>query len=178
MYYVLITVCILFVLLLLFLFFVSQKPNTFRYEREATFNVPPEKIFPVLNDFHQWQIWSPWEKLDPNMTRTHSGNEAGVGAIYSWEGNKKVGEGRMEILESHPSSKLIIKLDFIKPFQASNISEFHLKPTGTGTHIIWAMHGAQPFMSKLMCTLINLDKLIGKDFETGLNNLKTHVEAK
>jgi len=177
MLYILIAAGVALLLLLVFLYFVSTKPDSFRIEREATLSAPPDKIFAILNDFHQWPAWSPWEKLDPDMKRDYSGSDSGVGATYAWEGNKKVGAGRMEIKESHPASKLVVKLDFLKPFAASNTTEFTLQPTPSGTHLTWAMHGPQPFMSKLMCSLINMDKLIGKDFETGLANLKAHVEA-
>jgi carbon monoxide dehydrogenase subunit G len=168
----------LLVLLLLFLFYVSQKPSTFRYERTTTIEASPEKVFPHLNNFHQWMAWSPWEKMDPTMKREYSGPEQGVGAAYSWVGNNKVGTGRMEIKQEQPPSKLIIQLDFLKPFEASNTADFTLEPAGSGTKLIWAMYGAQPFMAKLMSTFMDMDKLIGKDFEKGLANLKTAVEGK
>ena len=120
----------------------SARPDAFRVERSATINAPAGKIFAHLDDFHKWEAWSPWEKLDPNLQRTYSGPASGKGAIYEWRGDSKVGEGRMEILESTSPSRLFIKLDFIKPFAASNRAEFTLAPDGAGTRLVWAMTGA------------------------------------
>ena len=154
----------------------ATKPNTFRVERSASIKAPPDKIFAVLNDFHRWTEWSPWEKLDPAMKRTQSGPANGTGAIYEWEGNSKVGAGRMEILESTPASKLGIKLDFIRPFEGHNIAEFTLQPQGESTNVTWTMNGPAPFVSKLMQVFVNMDTMIGKDFEGGLANLKALTE--
>lgn len=165
------------VLLAALLGYAATKPDTFRVQRSASIQAPPAKVFGLINDFHSWTSWSPWEKLDPALKRTHSGAGSGVGAVYEWEGNKKVGQGRMEIMESSPSSKIVIKLDFIKPWQAHNTAEFMLDGQGNATNITWAMHGAQPFMLKVMTTVFfNMDKMIGKDFETGLANLKSIAE--
>jgi uncharacterized protein YndB with AHSA1/START domain len=154
----------------------AMKPDTFRVERSATINAPPEKIFPLLNDFHNWPAWSPWEKKDPAMQRTHSGPPSGKGAAYAWDGNKAVGAGRMEIVESAPPSKLTIKLDFIKPFEGHNVAEFTLAPHGDATRVTWAMHGPAPFISKLMQVFMSMDRMIGADFEAGLANLKAVAE--
>jgi hypothetical protein len=151
-------------------------PNTFRVQRSATMKALPEKIFPLINDFHQWPSWSPWEKLDPDMKRTHSGPESGPGAVYEWEGNKQVGKGRMEITEATPPSKLILKLDFLKPFEAHNMVDFQLDRQGDATHVTWAMYGPQNFMFKVMHLFFNMDKMIGKDYDKGLANLKSIVE--
>lgn len=154
----------------------ATKPNTFRIQRSATINAPPEKVFPLINDFHNWLSWSPWEKLDPNLKRTHSGAASGQGAVYEWVGNKKVGQGRMEILESSPPSRITIKLDFIKPFETHNTTEFTLAGQGGSTDVTWAMMGQMPFMFKVMTTFMSMDKMVGKDFEAGLASMKAIAE--
>jgi hypothetical protein len=158
------------------LIFATTKPDTFSVQRSATIKAPPEKIFAVLNDFHRWTEWSPWEKLDPAMKRTLGGPASGKGATYAWEGNNKAGAGRMEIIDSTPASKVGIQLDFIKPFEGHNIAEFTLVPQGDATQVNWAMRGPTPFISKLMQVFVSMDTMIGKDFEEGLANLKTLAE--
>ena len=158
------------------LIFAATRPDTFRVERTARIEAPAEKIFPLIDDFHRWEAWSPYEKLDPGMKRTFGGAPAGQGATYAWEGNDKAGAGRMEIAESTPSSKIAIKLDFIKPFEGHNVAEFTLQPQGDATQVTWAMHGPSPYIAKLMGIFFNMDQMIGKDFETGLANLKTASE--
>jgi uncharacterized protein YndB with AHSA1/START domain len=152
------------------------KPDDFRLERKATIKAPPEKVFGFLNDFKQWGAWSPWEKKDPAMKRTFSANTSGKGATYAWEGNKDVGQGGMEVMDSTPPSKLAIKLNFIKPFEATNAVEFTLAPVGGGTDVTWAMSGKNNFMSKIMQVFVSMDKMVGPDFEAGLANLKTAAE--
>jgi uncharacterized protein YndB with AHSA1/START domain len=154
----------------------ATKPDTFRVQRSATIKAPPDKVFALINDFRNWSQWSPWEKLDPAMKRTHSGPPSGKGAVYEWDGNKEVGAGRMEITEPTPPSKLVIKLDFIRPFEGHNTAEFTLQPQGDGTNLTWAMHGPAPFISKVMQVFFSMDGMIGKDFETGLANLKAVAE--
>jgi uncharacterized protein YndB with AHSA1/START domain len=154
----------------------AAKPNTFSVRRETTVRVPPEKIFPLINDFHQWATWSPYESKDPAMKRTYSGATSGKGAVYAWDGNKSVGSGRMEILEAPAPAKVIIKLDFFRPFEGHNTAEFTMLPQGDATRLTWLMHGPAPFMSKLMQVFMNMDKMIGKDFETGLANLRKLTE--
>ena len=156
--------------------FAATKPGTFSVQRSARIKAPPEKLYAIVNDFHRWTDWSPWEKLDPLMTRTHSGAASGIGAVYEWRGNGKVGAGRMEITESVPASKVGIKLDFIKPFEGHNLTEFTLVPQGDSTLVTWSMRGPTPFVSKLMQVFVNLDAMIGKDFESGLANLKALAE--
>jgi hypothetical protein len=158
------------------LILAATKPSTFSVRRAATVNAPAEKIFAVLSDFHQWRGWSPWETKDPGMKRTYEGSERGKGAVYAWDGNKNVGSGRMEILEATTPSKIRIKLDFFTPFEGHNTAEFTMLPQGHATNIDWVMRGPAPFMSKVMQVFIDLDKMIGKDFEAGLANLKTLVE--
>ncbi len=158
--------------------YASTRPNRFRIERSIRINSPPEPIFAILSDFRQSEAWSPWEKLDVSMQKALSGAARGVGAIYEWNGNNKVGQGRQEILEATSPSKVLIQLDFLRPFQAHNSAEFTLLPQGNATLVTWAMFGPQPFMNKVMCLFMNMDKMVGKDFETGLSNLKSHVEAR
>jgi uncharacterized protein YndB with AHSA1/START domain len=158
------------------LFLASTKPDTFSVQRAATMRVPPETIFALINDFHQWGKWSPWEHKDPAMQRTFSGAQSGKGSVYAWDGNKNVGSGRMEILEASAPSKIVIKLDFFKPFEGHNTAEFTMLPQGDATNLTWLMHGPAPFMSKLMQVFMNMDRMIGKDFEAGLANLKQATE--
>lgn len=158
------------------LILASTKPDTFRIERSAVINSPADRIFSVLSDFHQWGGWSPWENKDPDMKRTFGGPERGKGALYGWEGDKNVGTGRMEILEANTPSKLVIKLDFLKPFEAHNTAEFTMLPQGSATNVHWVMHGPSSFMAKVMHVFINMDKMVGKDFEAGLANLKHLTE--
>ena len=158
------------------LILAARKPDTFRVERTVLVKAAPETIFPLIEDFHQWQSWSPYENRDPALQRSFSGAERGKGAVYAWNGNKNVGSGRMEILDAPPPGKVVIKLDFLKPFEAHNTAEFTLLPQGDTTNVTWLMHGPAPFMSKVMQVFINLDKMIGKDFEIGLANLKRLTE--
>jgi uncharacterized protein YndB with AHSA1/START domain len=158
------------------LILAAAKPDTFSVQRGATMKAPPEKVFSLINDFHQWGKWSPWENRDPGMTRSFSGAESGQGAVYAWEGNKNVGCGRMEILDVSAPSKITIKLDFFKPFEAHNTAEFTMLPQGNATSVNWVMHGPAPFMSKMMQVFMNIDKMVGKDFEIGLANLKGLAE--
>jgi uncharacterized protein YndB with AHSA1/START domain len=158
------------------LIYVATRPDTFRIERRISIKTTPENIFPLINNFHQWHLWSPWEKMDATMNRTFSGTDAGVGTIYEWQGNKKVGKGRMEILESSPSSAIKIQLDFFEPFAAHNKTEFTFEAQGENTQVVWAMTGPNLFIGKVMSLFFNMDKLVGKDFETGLTNLKNHLE--
>jgi Polyketide cyclase / dehydrase and lipid transport len=158
------------------LFLAAAKPDTFSVRRATTVKATPEKIFPLINDFHQWGIWSPYEGRDPAMKRSYNGSPNGVGAIYGWDGNKNIGSGRMEILEASAPAKIVIKLDFFKPFEAHNTAEFTMLPQGDATNVTWVMHGPASLMSKLMQVFMNLDRMVGKDFETGLANLKRLTE--
>ena len=158
------------------LIFAATKPDTFRVERSAVINAPPEKIFPLINDFKRWDAWSPWEKKDPAMKRTYGPVTSGKGAHYAWEGNSDVGQGSMDITESVPPSRVALKLDFLKPFEGHNVVEFKLVPNGSATDVTWSMSGPAPFMSKVMQVFINMDTMVGKDFEAGLANLKAAAE--
>jgi uncharacterized protein YndB with AHSA1/START domain len=164
------------VLIAALLVFAATKPDTFRVQRAASIKAPPEKVFALLNDFQRWEAWSPWEKKDPAMRRTFSVVTSGKGAQYAWEGNKDVGQGRMEIAESVPPSKVAIKLDFVKPFEAHNAVEFTLEPKGDATNVTWAMQGDTPYLAKIVHVFLDMDKLVGKDFDAGLANLKTLAE--
>src|SRR5258705_7668350 len=154
----------------------ATKPNTLRVQRSIGISAPAEKIFPLISDFHQWKSWSPYETKDPAMKRTYSGADSGKGAAYAWDGDKNVGSGRMEILETSPPQKIVIKLDFFTPFEGHNTAEFTMLPQGNGTHVTWVMYGPANFMSRLIQLFMNLDNMIGKDFETGLANLKKLTE--
>jgi uncharacterized protein YndB with AHSA1/START domain len=162
------------------LILAATKPDTFSVQRATTVKAPPEKLFSLINDFHQWGTWSPWENKDPGMKRSYSGAASGRGAVYGWDGNKNVGSGRMEIIDTSPASKIVIKLDFLKPFEAHNTAEFTMLPQGDAinvtTNVTWRMHGPAPFMSKVMQVFMNMDTMIGKDFEIGLANLKKLTE--
>jgi carbon monoxide dehydrogenase subunit G len=172
-----VSIAVIIVLIALISVLASTKPDIIRVHRVANIKAPSEKIFNLINDFHRWSAWSPYEKLDPAMKKTLSGAARGRGAVYEWEGKGKAGMGRMEITESLPASKITIQLDFIKPFEGHNVAEFTLKPSGDTTDVTWAMQGPAPFISKVMQVFFNLDRLIGKDFEVGLANLKTLAEA-
>ena len=158
------------------LILAATKPDTFQIQRAASIKAPPEKVFALINDFNRWGAWSPWEKKDPAMKRTFGATTSGKGATYAWEGNKDVGQGRMEIAESVPPSKVALNLDFVKPFQAHNLVEFTLEPKGDATNVTWAMQGDTPYFAKIIHVFINMDKMVGKDFEAGLANLKAIAE--
>lgn len=158
------------------LILAAMKPDTFRIERKATIKAPPEKIFGILNDFKQWSVWSPWEKKDPAMKRNFGAVTAGKGETYTWEGNKEVGQGGMEITDATPPNKLTIALNFIKPFEASNTVNFALTPAADGTEVAWSMEGKCNFISKIMQVFVSMDKMVGPDFEAGLANLKAAAE--
>lgn len=158
------------------LLYAAMRPDSFSVERSITVKAPPDKLFPYVSNLHEWQKWSPWEKLDPGMQRTFGGPEAGKGSSYAWKGNKDVGQGRMEILETVPPQRVRIKLDFIEPFEANDQVDFTLTPVADGTTVRWLMQGPMPYISKLMSVFVSMDRLIGKDFEAGLANLKALAE--
>ncbi|MDR3488392.1 MAG: SRPBCC family protein [Bradyrhizobium sp.] len=167
---------VLAVALAIVLVLAATKPNAFSVQRATTVRALPEKIFPLINDFHQWGSWSPYESRDPAMKRSYSGAASGKGAVYGWDGNNNVGSGRMEILEASAPAKIVIKLDFFRPFEGHNTAEFTILPQGDDTNVTWRMFGPAPFMSRLMQVFMNLDRMIGKDFEIGLANLKRLTE--
>jgi hypothetical protein len=173
--YIAIAVAVLFALLLII---IATRPNSFRIERSAVIGAAPNAVFPLINDFHEWVKWSPWEGIDPNLQRTYEGAASGPGAKYHWVGNKQVGEGRMTILESKPGEFVTIKLEFLKPFAATNQANFKFTPSGAGTQVTWSMEGKNNFMMKGFSLLMNMDKMVGKDFEKGLANLNAAVQGK
>ncbi|TXL80316.1 SRPBCC family protein [Vineibacter terrae] len=158
------------------LVYAATRPDAFEVQRSASIKAPPEKIFPYLNDFHRFAEWSPYENLDPGMKRTHTGAPSGKGAAYAWVSDAKAGIGRMEIIESTPSSQVMINLDFVKPIEAHNVVAFTLQPAGDATTVTWSMRGRSPYMFKVMSVFMDTDTLVGKDFETGLAALKTLAE--
>jgi len=164
------------VLVVAVLAFATTKPDSFSVERKTSINAPPEKVFANINDFHAWDAWSPWAKLDPAMKTTISGAPSGPGSVYEWSGNSDVGSGRMEITGATPSSNVTIKLDFMEPFESHNMTVFSLAPTASGTDVTWTMSGPSPYMSKLMAVFMSMDKMIGGDFEMGLAQLKAVSE--
>ena len=176
MFYVGITALVLALMLAGFLIYASRRPDTFRVARTAHVNAPAETIIPLINDYRNWTLWSPYEHRDPALKRTFSGTASGRGAVYAWEGNKNVGSGRMEVLDAAAPSKVVIKLDFFAPFEAHNTAEFTMLPQGNATNVHWVMHGPAQFISKVMQVFVSLDKMIGKDFEAGLSNLKAAAE--
>ncbi|MGJ0514440.1 MAG: SRPBCC family protein [Methylomicrobium sp.] len=169
-------VIVVAVLIASLLIYAATRPDTFRVERSAIINAPPDKIFPLINDFRKWEPWSPWEKIDLAVKRSYSGAASGKGAVYEWSGNKNIGQGRMEIVESLPPSKIKLKIDFIKPFEAHNTIEFTLVPQGDSTLVTQAMYGPSPFISRLMGIFCSMDKMVGRKYEEGLANLKALSE--
>jgi len=172
--YILIAVVAIMVILLIV---VAMQAADFRYARSATIAAPPAVIFPHVNDFKKMDVWSPWLKFDPNVKITHEGPPSGNGAIESWEGNKNVGAGRMTVIESRPNELIRLKLEFFRPFAATNTGEFTFRPEGSGTTVTWAMTGKRNFMTKAMGLFMNFDKMIGGNFEKGLADLKTIAES-
>lgn len=158
------------------LIFAAMQPNSFRVQRSVTIKAPAEKVFTLINDFHRWEAWSPWEKVDPAVKRVYSGAASGTGAAYAWEGNNEIGQGRMDIIESIPSSKVLVKIEFIKPFAATNTVEFNLAQNGENTTVTQAMYGPSPFISKLMSLFFSMEKMVGGKYEEGLAALKAIAE--
>jgi uncharacterized protein YndB with AHSA1/START domain len=165
----------LVVIVAVILAIAATKPSSFHVERSTSIAAPPEKVMEYITDFHQWGAWSPWEKLDPALNRTFSGPPSGKGSIYEWSGNSSVGSGRMEITSAEPT-RTVIDLVFKAPMESSNVATFALSPSGANTSVLWSMDGPMPFMSKIMSVFVSMDSLIGKDFETGLANLKAAAE--
>jgi carbon monoxide dehydrogenase subunit G len=156
---------------------IAGRPDEFTVTRAANISAPPENVFPHVNDLHKWEAWSPWAKLDPNAKNSFEGAASGVGAAMSWDGNKKVGAGRMTIVESAPNNLIRIKLEFLKPFKATNTAEFTFKPDGNQTDVTWSMTGKNNFFFKAFGLFMDCDKMIGKDFEKGLASMKSVAEA-
>lgn len=158
------------------LIYAATRPDSFRVQRVATIKAPPEKIFPLINDLKAFAGWSPYEKKDPAMKRSFEGPASGPGARYAWDGNKDIGQGSLEVTEAQAPTRVLMKLDFVRPFEAHNLAEFTLVPRGDVTELTWAMYGPSPYISKLMGVIFNFDKMVGKDFEEGLATLKSQAE--
>jgi uncharacterized protein YndB with AHSA1/START domain len=156
---------------------IAMQPADFRIERSTMIAAPPEVVFAQVNDFHAWQDWSPWAKLDPAAKNTYEGPAAGNDAVFMWSGNNEVGEGKMTIVESKPNELVRIKLEFIRPFAATNTAEFNFKPEAEGTAVTWSMYGPNNFMSKAIHLVMDMDKMVGSDFEKGLADMKSKAEA-
>jgi uncharacterized protein YndB with AHSA1/START domain len=171
-----ITVILVFIAIVVLAGYAATKPDHFRIARSTVIKASPEKIYALIEDFHRWRAWSPYEKLDPAMTRTYGGPTSGLGSTYAWSGNGKAGAGRMEIVEAAAPSKLVTSLDFTKPFEAHNKAIFTLVPEGDATRVTWAMEGPSPYLFKVMDVIFNMDRMAGKDFETGLTSLKAEAE--
>ena len=156
---------------------VALQPAGFRVTRSVTMSAPAPAVFAQVNDFHKWEAWNPWGKIDPAMKQTYEGAPAGTGAIYTWIGNKEVGEGRMTIIESRPSELIRIKMEFFKPFAGISTAEFTFKPEGNQTAVTWSMSGKNNFMAKAIHLFMNMDRMIGGQFEKGLASMKSIVET-
>ena len=166
---------VIVVLLAAALAFVASRPNTFRIERATTIKAPPEKIFPLINDLHGFNTWNPFAKMDPEMKLSYSGPQTGKGAAYAWE-SRKMGVGRMEIVDAAPPSKVVLNLDFVKPFEGHNVVEFTLRPQGDATNVTWVMQGPMAFIPKIMNLFVSSDKMVGGQFEMGLADMKAVAE--
>ena len=170
-------VIVVVVLVVVFVCIVALQPTRYHIERSATMNASAPVVFAHVNDFHKWEAWSPWAKMDPAMKQSYEGATSGTGAVYSWAGNSQVGEGRMTITDSHPSDLIKIKLEFIKPFAATNATDFTFKPQGNQTTVTWTLDGNNNFMGKAFGLFMNMDKMVGGDFEKGLAQMKAVSEA-
>lgn len=167
----------IFVVIVGFVLYASTRANTFRVERSINIKATPGKIFSFLNNLREGEKWSPWAELDPNMQKTFSGPDEGIGATHEWSGNKQIGSGKMVIVESVPNEKVVVTLDFFAPFKAHNMAELILTPRNDGTtDLMWATYGPQPFMAKLVGIFMNCENMIGPHFERGLVKLKALAE--
>jgi len=156
---------------------IAMQPSEFRVARTTTIAAPAPVVFAQVNDFHKWEAWNPWGKIDPAMKASHEGPPAGVGAAYAWAGNSQVGEGRMTVTESRPNELVRIRLDFLKPMSGTSTAEFTLRPEGDQTAVVWSMTGYNNFLAKAFCLFVNMDKMIGDQFEKGLAQMKVAAEA-
>jgi hypothetical protein len=171
---------VLFVLVVLVVglaVYVATRPAEFRVVRTATVSAPAPAVFALVNDFHNWAAWSPWAKLDPAMKQSYEGAAAGTGAVYTWAGNREVGEGRMTMTESRPPDLIRIKLEFLKPFAATNTAEFAFRAEGDRTTVTWSMDGRKNFVTKAMGLVMSMDRMVGGQFEKGLAEMKRVAEA-
>jgi uncharacterized protein YndB with AHSA1/START domain len=168
---------IIAVIIAAILIYVAAKPDDFQIQRSTGIKAPPDKVFSLINDLHNMQMWSAWEKIDPQMQRNHSGAASGIGAHYAWNGNREVGQGTMEIVESVPNTKVGLHMHFIKPFEGHSTVDFTLVANNDETVVTQTMHGTSTFLPKLMCALFfNQDKMIGGKMEEGFAHLKAIAE--
>jgi uncharacterized protein YndB with AHSA1/START domain len=174
--YILGAIAVLALVVAAILIVASRRPDTFRVVRSTVIETPPEKIFPLIADFHRWIDWSPYEGRDPNLKRDFAGTAGSVGHSYAWDGNKNVGAGRMTLAEVAAPQRISLKLDFMRPFKANNIVVFGLQPQAGGTEVSWDMHGPTPLLGKVMHMFMDMDKLCGDDFAKGLASLKALAE--
>ena len=165
------------VLVIALVVIVAVQPSEFRIARTATIAAPPPVVFAQVNDFRKWDAWNPWAKIDPAIKQGYEGAPAGKGAVYTWAGNNEVGEGRMTITESRPNELIRIQMEFLKPFQGRSTAEFTFKPEGDRTAVTWSMAGEHNFIAKAMHLVMNLDRMIGANFEKGLAQMKSVAEA-
>ena len=156
--------------------FAATRPDTFRVERSVLIQAPPQRIHDQIQDFRHWPNWSPYEKRDPAMKREIGGAPSGAGAVYAWDGNDDVGAGRMEIVESVPASRVKIDLHFVRPMETRSVAEFSIVPEGDAQRVTWTMHGPQAYVAKVMDVILDMDRMVGKDFEQGLADLKRVAE--
>jgi hypothetical protein len=173
---VIVIIAVVIVLVAGVLGYAATRPDNFAVQRSITISAPPDKIYPLVADFRKWPLWSPYENRDPAMKRSYGGAASGVGATYGWEGDRNVGTGHMEITDAVAPAKIAIKLDFSSPFEAHNMAEFGFAPHGDATTVTWTMRGPTPFVGKVMQLFINMDRMVGGDFETGLAKLKSVSE--
>ena len=169
---------VLAVIVVGFVAFVALRPSEYRVARTVTISAPAPAVFAQVNDFHRWDAWNPWAKMDPAMKQTYEGAPAGTGAVYTWTGNKEVGEGRMTLTESRPHELIRINLEFLKPFAATSTAEFTFKPEGSHTAVTWSMGGKVNFVAKVVHLFVDMDTMIGANFEKGLADMKSVVEAR
>jgi len=157
--------------------YIVTRPSDLRVSRSRVVSAPPDVVHRYVSDFRTWSQWSPWETLDPAMTRELSGAPAGPGAVYAWRGNRHVGEGRMTIIDSQAPRSITIRLEFMKPFKATNTTQFDFAPSGAGTMVTWSMSGENNLLAKAMSLVMNMDTMIGSNFERGLANLDAATGA-
>lgn len=168
---------IVVVIIIVFVVIIALQPGDFRVARSTLMLAPPPAVFAQVNDFHKWNAWNPWGRIDPAMKQNYDGAPAGPGAVYTWTGNKEVGEGRMTITDSQPNDLIRVKLEFFKPFAATNTAEFTFVPEGNQTRVTWSMFGEKNFMAKAIHLFMNMDKMIGGQFEKGLTDMKAAAEG-
>ena len=171
-----IVLAIVAILIIGLLIAAAKKPDVFRLQRSIAIDAGPESVFPLINDLHAHEAWNPFDKPDPATTKTHSGSAQGAGAVYEWRSKGQSGSGKLSILQADPFSRIAMQLDMLAPFKASNEVIFILAPANGATHLTWSMQGPVPYPAKVMHTLFNMDRMVGKQFETGLANLKRIVE--